>query len=355
MSEADADSDGRADEHSFSPPRNPGEPSSDRLLGFLEGPYAEEADEFARTWTKGDPGFEVDWRDLYDYDADLAWGVIDDPESAIAATWKPVVGNLQEALADLYNSALGSAPVRLSGLPPTNEVRVGDLRTEHLGTLVDVDGKVVGVDNVEPWVKRAKFECRKCTHRHAVKQNYGDLFYPPTCEECEILEHIQNPNHNDYEFIREGSTLVDYQFVGIEPAGSSLEDPPTVGVVLKRELVGVVQKGDEITVTGVYETSPLDLQRESQLNTYVEAVALDVDTEREADKMPQEELDECIRDAMGELEDEGDEFGVNWRDVVDHVSDEHDVRKQEVENRVTGGFADDYDDIGYGGGNLYFD
>lgn len=342
-----------ADQQDVVRPRNVTAPSQEGWTAFLSDELDEQAQALANGYPVQETALTVDWWTLYEYSADLAWGVIKHPVAALGATHTLTTGTGQRALKDAYSQVLADCPIRVSDLPPERQLRVGDLRTEMLGTLVDVQGEVVHVEAVEPWVKEAAYECRLCGAMTRAAQSYGDLWKPPQCEGCET-----GKNQGIFSLDQDRSQLVDYQYAVLAPLESSLEDPPTIRLILKRDLVGRIEQGDEIVATGVYQTSPMDLQKETQLNVYLEGVALDVDEQVEADKVTQSELDGMIADVIDDpaaYDADDDSFGIAVDDLAAAVHDTHGVREEEVRARVEGGFIDENPGYSKGGARVFPD
>lgn len=325
-------------------------PDAEQFRTFFEGPFADAVTEFADSYPAHADSLTIDWPALEQFDHSLAVATLEHPIEAIGATWRATKGEAQRALAEDYPHLSKDTPVRLGDLPEGRTVRVGDLRTDHLGRLVAVEGEVTGVTNVDPWVKKASFECRMCGTVTALNQHYGDLFEPNECRGCG-----GTTRETEFHLQREHSKLVDYQIVFVEPQESNLDNPPDIRVILKSDLVGRVEKGDELTVNGVYETLPMDLQKETQLDVFIEAVGLDVDASVEADKLKESELDGYLLQSIEDLSRETNDFGVHIEDVIDHVHDEYDIREQEVRNRIRGSFVDENQAVRRGGKKLFLD
>lgn len=331
-------------------PRTVTAPSQELWTVFLSDELDEAAQALADGYPVTESALSVDWGALYEYSPDLAWGVVKHPVAALGATHKVTTGTAQRALEDSYAPVLSDVPIRVSNLPPERSLRVGDLRTNMLGTLVDLEGEVVHVEAVEPWVQEAAYECRMCGTITRAPQSYGNLWQPPECEGCGTPK-----NQGIFRLDQDCSTLVDYQFAILAPLESSLEDPPTVNLILKHDLVGRIEQGDELTVTGVYQTMPMDLQKETQLDVFVETVALDVDQSVEADKLPESKLDGLILECVQSVAEETPDFGANVEDVVDAVVDEHGIREREVRNRIEGAFVEENPAVSRGGAKVFID
>jgi DNA replicative helicase MCM subunit Mcm2 (Cdc46/Mcm family) len=311
------------------------EESRARPLFESGGPYHDAANELSEEWSEhpADRSLRLEYPEIDTVAPDFADQLISNPAAARTAIRKYLKSNVDPDLI--------ATDVRVRGLPDSLTLRVGDLRTRHLRTLVAVQAEVVKVESVEPWAKVAAFVCPYCHKRIQVKQNKGFIRYPDTCERCEeeseVDPDVNSPSikKDDWKLDDAESTIRDFQTVVVTPLESTLEDPPAIMAYLIGDVVDSVGKGDEVTVVGTYQTQPLPMQKETQLNVYLDAWDIDVDTYSSTDVMRQSDLDELLHEAYTKLEESEDgSFGADAEAVIDHVADEHDMRRREVADRL---------------------
>lgn len=294
----------------------------DRAQWIIEEAYADAADTLADEWNDHTQNrvLRMEWPVIEDVDEQFARQLLQHPESAIEV--------FQIALAQMHHELLDDAAIRFQNPPDRVTYRVGDLRTHHLRTLVAVECEVVDVDPVRPLLTAAALECHHCGSLVNYPQEYGDIREPKVCPSCEE----SNPGFSLHE---DKSTLIDHQPVIVTPLESSLEDPPVIPVYLTRDLVGRVGEDDELSVAGIYKTLPMSLQKETRLNVFLEANALDVDHRAKADKLTKSELDELIETAVADQRaDDGSTYGASRQTVIDTIASDHGVRRAEVEDRI---------------------
>ncbi|UCG95258.1 MAG: minichromosome maintenance protein MCM, partial [archaeon] len=70
---------------------------------------------------------------------------------------------------------------RFENIPDSEKIRIKDLRSEHIGKLIKVDGMVRRASEVMPEVRIAVFECPDCGDRIEVLQLEKMLTYPSQC------------------------------------------------------------------------------------------------------------------------------------------------------------------------------
>ena len=297
-------------------------PRSEQFREFFADVYHEDATTLVDEWssTPSDQSLRIDWQDLAGFSEGLAEKTLSHPTTAAAAA--------KSALKEDYATELLRTDVRFRNLPDRATYRVGDLREQHLRTLVAVQGEVVEVENVEPLLTRGAFECERCGTLMEVNQSYGDIREPYECPACEGKDIHWRLNMSE-------SNLVDFQCVIVTPLESTVDDPPAMPVYLTGDIVNTVGKEDEVTVVARYQLLPMDLQRETRLNVFLEASDIDVDQYAEADSVTASELDTMIDEAVDhEMDASSSSFGADQTSVVSRVVDEHGVRRKEVLDRI---------------------
>lgn len=141
--------------------------------------------------------------------------------------------------------------LRVLGLPESQQVKVRDIRAEHLGKLLAIDGLVKKVTEVRPTVLEAVFECKVCTTRVTLLQEEEFLQEPALCETCDA----QRP----WRFVEEESRYLDHQKVEIQEAPEGLRggaQPERLTVHFQDDLVHEVAPGDRVRLNGILGTLP---------------------------------------------------------------------------------------------------
>jgi len=210
----------------------------DRFEAFYRDYYRDEVGDLARHYPQEQKSLHVDWQDLYQFDADLADDFVAQPDQ--------LQEYAEEALR-LYDLpvdvSLGQAHVRVGGLD-TTEIR--ELRSEHVSTLLSVQGMIRKATDVRPKVQQAAFECQRCGTLTRVPQSSGSYQEPHECEGCER----QGP----FQLNVDQSEFVDSQKLRVQESPEGLrggETPQSIDVNVEDDLTGVVSPGDHVTVTGV--------------------------------------------------------------------------------------------------------
>ena len=154
--------------------------------------------------------------------------------------------------------------LRITDLPESRQMPLGELRAEHIGELVSFAGRVAEVGPVRPKLIRAAFRCEVCdgvTTR--VTQPGHEMRDVPGCPDCKNVGFVN--------FVPERSEYVDTQAVGIEPPDGGERR----SVWLEHELVGTVASGEAVRVAGIPRARSNGGSTVFDLD--VEAVSVDAD------------------------------------------------------------------------------
>lgn len=295
-------------------PSMEGERVEDAFRSFFEGPGSHLTDGYDPA--PDDWSIRVEYDTLAGFDPDLADAVITDPDSALERG--------EAALKDVLETF--EVNLRVHGLPDDRKFRVGKYRTRQMGELITVDGEVVDIDSVQPRAVEAAWECSRCGTLTRIPQSYGDLIKPAECMGCEA-----GKREAAFQFNQSQSELEDHQMIVIAPPDSSLDDPPATLAFLSRDLCDRVGPGDRISITGIYKTFPN--QDEAVLDTFIDIVALDKETDTQADSMDESEVQELCYDLIEEEMGNGEAFYADREAVVERAASEG-VREEEVETAI---------------------
>ncbi|MCX8165158.1 MAG: minichromosome maintenance protein MCM [Acidilobaceae archaeon] len=202
----------------------------------------------------------VEFGDLYRYDVGLAE----------ALTQKPalVLREFGEELNRLVGKK-GRYKVRVVGLYEVTKIR--NVRSEHVGKLVEIEGIVTRMHPHKSKILRALFRHDKCG---------GEFEWPP--EEEEIGERIERPTTcplcgeagGRFTLLRERSQLIDWQKIAVQERPEDIpggQMPRSISVHLTEDLVDSVRPGDRVSITGIVRLYDEDMKSPYQ-DLYIEAV-----------------------------------------------------------------------------------
>ncbi len=159
--------------------------------------------------------------------------------------------------------------VRFFNLPESKQVRVRNLRTEHIGKLIAVDGIVKRASEIRPEVSEAIFTCPDCGNKITVIQTERIVRSPIHCD-CGC----------SHGFRLTGQKLYDARWVAIEEPFeiTTGERPSEVMVFLKEDLTSPrmqtrTDPGNRIKITGILKQMPRIMKgsRSRQMEIYLDA------------------------------------------------------------------------------------
>ena len=124
---------------------------------------------------KGKKSITVDFSLLDKFDPLLADKLLNDPQTILNAA-REAITNI-----DLPEGSVRLEP-RFKNLPEQFNIRIRNLRSEHIGKFVSLDGVVRRASEVKPEVSVAIFQCPDCGNKIPVEQTERFLKPPVMCE-----------------------------------------------------------------------------------------------------------------------------------------------------------------------------
>ena len=209
---------------------------------FIEGNYYDELLEKVR---KGDKFLLVDFADLSKFDLDLANELLDAPEDTVKA--------IEKSIEQFDIDGLPHFKVRFHNLPQSQFIKIGDIRSQHIGRLIFVRGVIRRKSDVRPQVTSARFECPVCGNIMNILQVEGTFKEPSKCG-C----------GRKGKFLMLDKELVDAQGIVLEESSENLEggeQPKRMDVLLTNDLVSPLSEkrsspGSKVEITGIIKEVP---------------------------------------------------------------------------------------------------
>lgn len=207
---------------------------------FFKKYYDEKILEVARGYPKK-KSLSVDFRDLDKYDYALADELISNPDDTFSTAKKALMS--LDFPSDIPRIDIN---IRFVNLPDTSKLLISDIRSEHVGKLVTIDGIIKKGTYVKPKVDQASFECRRCGNTMIVEQTEKDMKEPFLCESCET--------RGPFKLLPEESVFIDSQKILLQENLDALEGgehPKQIKITLEEDITGKWLPGDRIEVVGV--------------------------------------------------------------------------------------------------------
>ncbi|MBX0322450.1 minichromosome maintenance protein MCM [Halomicroarcula sp. F13] len=264
----------------------------DRFEEFYRNYYRNEIGELAQKYPNDQKSLYVDWQDLYRFDPDLADDYRTKPEQ--------LQEYAEEALR-LYDLpvdvSLGQAHVRVRNLPESEDIR--DIRHEHHGNLISVQGIVRKATDVRPKVLTAAFECQRCGTLTRIPQAAGDFQEPHECQGCER----QGP----FRLNTDQSEFIDAQKIRVQESPEGLrggETPQSIDINIEDDITGKVTAGDHVRATGILKLDQQgsDQDKSPMFDIYMDGVSIVIEDEQFEDM----EITDADKKEIVELSNEPD-------------------------------------------------
>ncbi len=198
--------------------------------------------------------FNIDFSELSKFDPTIAEELLNNPSDSIKAI------ELACKQIDLPNDIPAEATkirVRLTNVPNTQKILIRNIRSEHIGKLVFIEGLVRQKSDVRPQVISSKFECPSCGQIMSILQIDQNFKEPIKCS-C----------GRKGKFSLLSKDLVDAQSIVLEEVPESLEggeQPKRINIFLKEDLVSPISDkktnpGSKVKIVGELKEVPVVLK-----------------------------------------------------------------------------------------------
>ncbi|SDJ41646.1 replicative DNA helicase Mcm [Halovenus aranensis] len=242
----------------------------DTFEEFYRSYYRNEIGELAQKYPNEQKSLYIDWGDLYRFDPAVADDFRNKPEQ---------LREYAEEALRLYDLpvdvSLGQAHVRVTGLPNQTDIR--EIRADHRGMLIAIQGIVRKATDVRPKITTAAFECQRCGTLSRIPQEGGDFQEPHECQGCER----QGPFRINYD----QSEFIDAQKLRVQESPEGLrggETPQSVDIDIEDDITGEVTAGDHVQVTGVLKLDQQGSEREksAMFDFYMDGMTVEIEDEQ---------------------------------------------------------------------------
>ncbi len=212
--------------------------------------------------TEGKKSVVVDFSALDKFDTELSDYLLENPDEAI-----PLAG---EAVKQIDLPPIETElKIRFVNLPESKQIRIRNIRTEHIGKLISVDGIVKRASEIRPEVSEAIFSCPDCGNKISVIQTERSVRAPAQCS-CGCRKGFRLVDQK----------LYDVRWVTIEEPFeiTTGERPSEITIFLKEDLTSPKMQnrtdpGSRIKVAGVLKQMPKSVKgiRSRQMEIYIDA------------------------------------------------------------------------------------
>jgi len=252
----------------------------ERFLAFLEEYYKEK---IILASNEGKQSIEIDFSELEKFDIELAEYLLEYPEETLK--------RIEESLHEIEPNLIGKRfHLRFYNLPENRNIRIRNLRSEHIGKFLVIDGIVKRASEVRPEVYEASYQCPACGELIKVAlDEERTLKMPSSCPNC--------GNKKGFKIVEE--KFFDTRWIVIEEPFevTSGERPSDLIVYLKEDLVTPKMQyksdpGNRIRITGILKQLPRKVKGSisRQMEIYLEANHIEsIETEWEEIEISEED------------------------------------------------------------------
>jgi DNA replicative helicase MCM subunit Mcm2 (Cdc46/Mcm family) len=232
----------------------------EKFVEFLREEYY---NELVTAINEGRKSIYIDFSLLDKFDPELADYLLENPEEVLELA--------EESIRQIDLPGEPKLKVRIFNLPENREVRIRNIRAEHIGKLIAVDGIVKRASEIRPEVSEVVFSCPACGREITVIQTERVIQGPIECE-C--------GNRKGFKLLKGRQKLYDARWIVIEEPFEivSGERPSEIMVFLKEDLTSPKMQnktdpGNRIKVIGILKELPKRVKgtRSRQVEIYIEA------------------------------------------------------------------------------------
>lgn len=264
---------------------------TERLTEFLSEFYK---NELITASAEGRRFIIIDFSLIDKFDIELADYLLENPEETFA-TAEEAARQIETGLAE------SKAKLRFTNIPESRDIRIRNIRAEHIGKLIVVDGFVRRASEIRPEVSESIFQCSNCGMKIAIMQTERMIRTPMECESCD--------NKRSFKLLQQ--KLFDARWLVIEEPSeiTSGERPSNIKIYLKDDLTSTkiqnkTEPGNRIKIVGVLKELPKRFKGLSsrQMDIYIEANYIEaIETEWEELEISLEEEQKIIELAKDPL------------------------------------------------------
>jgi replicative DNA helicase Mcm len=229
----------------------------------------------------------VDYDDINLQDVTFSAYLLDEPDRCLKIAKSTVMD-----LVPNIDKPGQTINVRVLNLPRDAKVDVRNLRADHLGKLIAVEGLVRKVTTVKPRITYALFRCARCNSEIWVQQT-GMLMREPLM--CNNPDGSCNKQATRFIQDLDASTWIDTQRVEIQERPEGLRggsQPERLTGYLEDDIAGMITAGNSITLNGVLRSvEKPDRDKSTVFDIYLDVVSVEFE-QHEYDEIQITEEDE---------------------------------------------------------------
>lgn len=291
---------------------------------FLRSRYWDELLELADSFPDR-RSLVIRFSDLDRYDPDFAEELLESPEQVLELAMKALLEI--DLPMDVY---LDRAHLRIAELPRHYKTR--ELRSDHIGKLVAIEGLVRTATEVRPKIISAAFQCQRCGYTFFKEQTgvkFDDTNMKCQNEACD--------RGGPFKLNLSKSKFVDAQKIRVQESPEELrggEQPQTLDVELEDDLAGMIFPGDRVIVNGILKS----YQRSNQAgkSTYFDLLHKGVSVEMKEQEFEEIEIAPEDEKTILEMSKDPEIYGKVRKSIAPSIFGYDDVKEALALQLVSG-------------------
>lgn len=204
------------------------------------------------------------------FSSELGDAIFETPDIALAEGNKALMDKVKEDPAFDYERELTVHDLFIHIVDLGKITKIRDVRSEHLDKLVQVNGLVRSVTQIEPKVAVVAIQCKRCGYT-----------FKKTVEGTKTLKNLKCPNQacdrgGPFDLIKKDFIYIDSQRLTLQEFPESMrpgEQPHTIKLELTGDLPGKVTPGERVTASAIFR-SIVDLDKGPSCKTYMDCLAI---------------------------------------------------------------------------------
>jgi replicative DNA helicase Mcm len=247
---------------------------------FLRSRYWDELLKLADSYPD-ERSLKIRFSDIDRFDSEFAEELLENPEQILEAAHAALLE--LDLPMDVY---MDRAHVRIIELPRHFKTR--ELRSDHIGKLLAIDGLVRTATEVRPKITSAAFQCQRCGFTF-FKEQTGNKF------EDQSLKCMNQAcdRGGPFKLLLAQSKFVDAQKIRVQESPEDLRggaQPQTLDVELEDDLAGRIFPGDRVIVNGILKSYQRSSPQQGK-STYFDLVHKGISVEMTEQEFEEIEID----------------------------------------------------------------
>jgi len=195
----------------------------------------------------------VEYEHIDNWDSDFLDYVLKNPAWSFRVAEDSILENLPVDLKERVEAYHLPIHFRIKGTPKDKMVIIRNIRHEHVGKFVGIDGLVRRATEVRPRLVSGAFQCTRCGYVTRIKQEGLKFMEPQFCDPdqggCG-----KSINQTSFKLLVDKSVFIDDQYLEVQEEVEGARggaQPQSLSIVLEDDLVGTALPGDRVRINGI--------------------------------------------------------------------------------------------------------